>query len=290
MISRGLDKNEQPDVTCDTKLLARYQRVLRRLRFRRYLPWTPFQFGARWHKFGAEPKALTPLLSEFERTWGISLPRLYRSFLETVGNGFGGPYYGISPLDEWCAPGNQSDLPGNFLCTPFSPDAPRTSGLVPGAMRICNVGCEHYYLLVVSGRHTGEVWHDGEVDGLGVRKVELPGRETASLAEWLETWLDWVSVGKGESVLVPDKFWTNAHYSGHAAAKVLTDRDLDVAGPVTIAAYQLPCPACVQLLRTEGVERFIVPAVAQPRRRNPKVVAQAAAQNTCKAIPERVYP
>src|SRR5512142_2537149 len=126
-----MDMNDQPNEIGCANLMVRYQRVLRSLRLKRLLPWTPFQFGARWHNFGTEPKASATSLSEFEDKWGISLPQTYRTFLENLGDGFGGPYYGISPIHEWCAPESQSDLPGDLLRTPFAPGAPRTLGLMP---------------------------------------------------------------------------------------------------------------------------------------------------------------
>jgi hypothetical protein len=286
-----LDKAARPDAQDEANLLARYQRVLRRLRLRHLLPWAQFQFGARWHRFSAEPRASACSLSEFEDRWGISLPGTYRAFLETLGNGFGGPYYGVSPLDEWCAPEDQSALPEDILCTPFAPDAPRVAGLAPGALRICNAGCEHYYLLVVSGRHAGEIWHDGETDHMGLRKMALLGTEDCSFASWLEVWLDWISAGGSDRGLVPDGFWVDARYPGHAVAQVVADLSRVATNDArTVAADQLPCPACVQLLVTGSISRIVVPAMARNRRRNPKLVARAAARNSCKTIPLLVYP
>jgi hypothetical protein len=286
-----LDKNQQPDVSGSGNLLARYQRVLRRLRLKHLLPWTPFEFGARWHKFAALPKASTTLLSEFEDNWGISLPRTYRTFLESLGNGFAGPYYGITPIEEWGAPENPSDLPQDFLRTTFSPEAPRILGLVPGAMRICNMGCDHYYLLVVSGPHTGEVWHDGGTDSVSLLKFERAQTGDASFAGWLEEWLEWISLGGSNGTLVSDTFWISARYPGHAPAQVIADLEHSSSnGTRTIAADQLPCPACVRLLLSGRVNQFIVPAMAEDQRRNPKVVARAAAQNASRAIPLPVFP
>src|SRR5262245_58429062 len=122
-------------------LLIQYKRTLRRLRIkRRLLPWTSFQFGARWHRFGSQSLVSAKELTVFEARWGILLPEHYRAFLETVGNGSAGPYYGLSPLAEWSAPDSEENLPADLLRKEFDPGESSASGLAPGALRICNAG------------------------------------------------------------------------------------------------------------------------------------------------------
>ena len=83
----------------------------------------------------------------------------------------------LSLLDEWCQPNLLGHFPEDFLRQPF----PHTQGwnditlkdkqkgwgapyyddmLWRGAMRIRNMGCESYHLLVVSGPERGNVWAD----------------------------------------------------------------------------------------------------------------------------------
>jgi hypothetical protein len=271
------------------ELMVRYRRALRRQHLKQMLPWARFQFGARWHRFSVGPPASAQSLSDFEERWRVSLPGSYRACLQGVGNGFGGPFYGIAPLEEWCAPEEERDLPADFLLTPFAPDAARVLQLLPGALRVCNVGCEHYYLLVVSGPHRGELWHDGGAHDVELRKLEVKG-EGDPFAAWLEAWLGWISARRLEQELVSDGFWAGARYPGHAVAQTIDDlSERSPGGGGVVATEQLPCPACVSRLIAASVSRLVVPALANEKR-NPNLVTRAAARNACTAVALRVYP
>ena len=115
-------------------------------------------------------------LAAFEERIGIRLPSSYKAYLVQVGAGeFTGSK--VSLLEEWCQPYSEEELPSTFLSTPFAfREAWNDRTLIDpalgwrapyydkllfrGAMRIVNVGCETYYLLVVSGAEAGNMWCD----------------------------------------------------------------------------------------------------------------------------------
>lgn len=112
-------------------------------------------FGCGWHRFRAAPRCSRAQLAAFESQWRVVLPAEFKTVLTEVGNGSGGPYYGLSPLESWCQPWDPSELDSAILTRPFLPHAPRERAVHDGAMRVCNAGCEHYLLLVVAGPHAG---------------------------------------------------------------------------------------------------------------------------------------
>lgn len=82
------------------------------------------QFGAAGHRYELAPPLALNRVEGFESQYGVRLPDSYREFLLTVGDGGGGPGYGIYNLDGpamrnpyiygWCK------LDG-FLATLFPP-------------------------------------------------------------------------------------------------------------------------------------------------------------------------
>jgi len=203
--------------------------------------------------------------------------------LTEVGNGCPGPYYGLSPLQAWSQPWEISELREALLARPFDPVLPREHGLCPGALRICNAGCEHYVLLIVSGPHTGEVWHDTGDDQLGTFPVSGSSGQTLSFAAWVDEWLSALPSGDLEG-----RFWATHDFGGHAIANAL----LSSTEPLTtIAVDQLPCPACVRRLgKLAPVPRVVVPT---PRSSpsgwmNPKQAAMLAANNEIALEPRQI--
>ena len=224
------------------------------------------------------------MLSRFEEEWQVSLPDDFRALLRFVGNGCGGPYFGISPIEDWSQPYDPSELPADFLKTPYHPDQPRDHGLTPGALRICNAGCEHYYLLVVSGPFRGQVWHDADVDALGVRALNDSSGQPLLFAEWIGEWLDVTSRG----LHFIDSFWGTAEFPGHAVAQVLSSLR---EGGGTVAAEQLPCWACFRLLvESNARQRMIVTSLGGERLENPKRAAMLAAEGRVQAVPRVAFP
>lgn len=58
----------------------------------------PVVFGADWHQFVLNRPLPEEELTSFEQRHRISLPGDYRDFINKIGNGGAGPYYGVFPL------------------------------------------------------------------------------------------------------------------------------------------------------------------------------------------------
>ncbi|WP_445525824.1 SMI1/KNR4 family protein [Streptomyces cyslabdanicus] len=126
----------------------------------------------------------------FERQHGVTLPREYREFLMTVGDGGPGPYHGIWSLSESYGPGDEAWWPG-FLATPFlhtqavNPDDLDDDydqdRLVTGSMIISDMGCGAFVRLVVTGTVSGQVWFDT----LGIDDTLTPG---PAFGDWYRAW------------------------------------------------------------------------------------------------------
>jgi hypothetical protein len=223
-------------------------------------------------------------LAAFESQWRVVLPAEFKTVLTEVGNGSGGPYYGLSPLESWCQPWDPSELDSAILTRPFLPHAPRERAVHDGAMRVCNAGCEHYLLLVVAGPHAGEVWHDAGVDGLPPFPVLDSRGSSASFSSWISDWID------GTTAESNDPFWSSFDSNEHAVAKMLVSA---AEPPTTIAVDQLPCPACIhRLTRLRPTPRIIVPTPASSPDgfMNPKRATILAARNQVEVIPRQILP
>jgi hypothetical protein len=273
-----------PDVSMNDRYPVMESRAILNRARRRY--WLgrmfgrhPSRFGAAWHGYQRERCLKDAEVAEFERQWKVSLPEEYRIHLQAVGNGGAGPFYGLSRLSEWCQPDEPDEVSPEILQMAFQPTGARL-GPAPGCLRICNAGCEHYYVLVLTGPHRGEVWHDAQVDNRGLVPVTSPGGSHQRFREWYESWLhDWTT---GTDGVVGDAFWSTAEFPGHALAQVLEEEE----SGGTCAVDQLPCPACVRVVRRLGA-RVIVPTTGSPLE-NPKVVARRAAKSGIRIRPRTV--
>jgi hypothetical protein len=141
-------------------------------------------------------------LADFEHTMGIRLPTAYRFYLRLFG--WADPMRGgLSSLEDWCQPCSPEDLPTDFLRQPFpfteawndltqlDPDAGWAAPYFDdmyfrGAMRIKNLGCEGYHLLVVSGPERGTVWADERGNAsLGVYPLRRWGQRRVGIGRYL---------------------------------------------------------------------------------------------------------
>jgi hypothetical protein len=59
-----------------------------------------------------------------------------------------------------------------------------------GSMRICHYACAIYYLLVATGKNTGQIWVDDRANGNGIYPAisKSTGRRLTFL-EWYDEWL-----------------------------------------------------------------------------------------------------
>ncbi len=148
-------------------------------------------------------KYSTQELDDFERRTGITLPDAYRRHLCEVGAGQLNAQDGISLLEDWCQPSAPEDLSPDFLRQPFPfTDAwnditlkdPKAGWNAPyydeahfrGSMRIKNIGCEGYHLLVVSGDERGNVWADERASySKGIYPLRHEGCARMTINEYL---------------------------------------------------------------------------------------------------------
>lgn len=144
----------------------------------------------------------------FETRHGVTLPEEYREYMLTHRTGFMRfGYYGVDVLENWCQPEDEAEMPADFLKTAFPHSKvwndktlfQDTKGFnseyfsvrfATGSMRIVNLGCESYALLVVSGPERGNVWVDRRVDSGGIYPVAFDGRERVGFREFVEKWKD----------------------------------------------------------------------------------------------------
>jgi hypothetical protein len=171
-------------------------------------------FGADYHEFRMNPPASARQIEDWELRHRASLPAPYRSFLEQVGNGGAGPYYGLLPLERWsdgCSVVGEAleAYPSSpcLLRERFPDDPDREAWLVEvggpdwkdrfnadvwepmaGSLTLCEVGCGGYVYLILNGPLMGRVcvqehlfkpsfWHQ------------------LNFLDWYEGWLDWVLTG-----------------------------------------------------------------------------------------------
>ena len=166
-----------------------------------YLGWS--------HRYRLEDPIAPEDIQRFEAVHGITLPAEYRAFLTELGNGGAGPGYGIWPLGK----GEDGPLPDEMLQhlsddfahstawndTSLLDDAsgagpnPQSAyydySVIAGAIEIGTDGCGLYYLLVLSGPASGQVWYDKRADGEGIEPLRDEAGEIMSFGKWYSSWI-----------------------------------------------------------------------------------------------------
>ena len=149
-------------------------------------------FGSGAHRYRRVPLTASDL-DAFESQHGVRLPGPYRTILEHIGIGRG-PAYGLLPpapinrADGRCA--RRSEIGRPFPLTRAwantTPEPwPEAANRYDGCIKLVELGCGYFDLLVVHGPKRGEVWTDWtEVVGAG----ELAPKATDVLA-WYDEWL-----------------------------------------------------------------------------------------------------
>ncbi|MFJ9842229.1 SMI1/KNR4 family protein [Kitasatospora sp. NPDC101155] len=156
--------------------------------------WNVSEIRSRVGKLGLELGPTLPawVVSEFERNYSVVLPKSYRNFLLSVGDGGAGPFGGLWSLNRSYGPVNEEWWP-RFLATPFAfteavgPEVIGDydydeDGLVVGSMIVAEIGCGAFVRLVVTGDSAGKVWFDN----LGIDSTLEPGPD---FCDW---YMDWV--------------------------------------------------------------------------------------------------
>lgn len=231
--------------------------------------------AVRWRGFRQHGGRLAPALapeevSRLEQALGLSLPEDYRRFLLEVAAAGAGPGYGLlSPLGE-----AQRELAGGrFSWT----DGKASQGPPAGVLALAHAGCGVMWVLVLEGRHRGEVWLDAASSDKKARRV------AASFNAWYRDWL-----GSAISNDVPWCPWDARCCSTPAALSNFLDA-LEQEGPIPEAplagrlgpgALSLkgggsayfqpgaplnPCHACVTLVRELGGEEKVFAPGGAPR-------------------------
>ena len=129
---------------------------------------------------------LNPTLSEeeirsFENKHGISLPIEYRLFLQLVGNGGGGPYYGLLPLHDDIEYIRSEELTGE------------TEAFEGKFLKLSHEGCGYFYGLTLTGEEAGNIWNDSRASNAGMHKLYFGFGHYVmpyGFLTWYEHWLD----------------------------------------------------------------------------------------------------
>lgn len=151
--------------------MERIQEKLKRLRQRdsRYQV-----FGAKQHRYRLNSCLSPEQIDALEQHYHLSLPEEYRLFLQDMGNGGAGPYYGIYPIERALQETFEdllydSPIKGpNYFQQPFVPPSSvkmteeQGTHSFFGLLRIAEMGCDGYCYLVVSGEERGTIWTDWE--------------------------------------------------------------------------------------------------------------------------------
>ena len=168
-------------------------------------------FGAHFHEYGFNPTLSETQIKEFEKNHSIKIPEEYRLYLENIGDGKAGPFYGIYELNY--NDGNSSDLSKPFPCTQKEPfkmmDAYDTipenlsddeyneflnniyGQATNGLIFLATEGCGMYSVLVVNGEEYGNVWYYDLANDAGIFPLVNPKtKKPMRFFEWLEIWLD----------------------------------------------------------------------------------------------------
>ena len=179
-------------------------------------------FGAKSHRYKLNAPLAGESVARFEQKHGITLPIDYWAFMQELGNGGAGPFYGIFPLGEWdegvweeehglvgrlSSPFPHQtvwNLPVKRLEPPESFDSNEEedewhqkldaeyydSTLVNGAIPICHHGCALRTWLVVTGPERGHVWFDGRAQDTGIAPHQGNGGERLTFGDWYAQWLN----------------------------------------------------------------------------------------------------
>ncbi|GGT05534.1 hypothetical protein GCM10010156_74060 [Planobispora rosea] len=162
------------------------------------------------HRYRLGPVVETEVLARAERTVGAPLPRGYRHFITTIGDGGAGPYHGLIPLQEALeamderfggldslgrdcpltqdvdfgelagAPGSWEEHEARLDADPqYVAHYQRLKETYTGdpwgdgRLPIAEIGCGDWLFLVVRGPRRGTVWVDGLDSSTGLYCLEI---------------------------------------------------------------------------------------------------------------------
>lgn len=182
-----------------------------RKKLKRVQRMKPVGFGWESHRYRLNRPLKEELLTEFERTQGVTLPTEFRRFVLEVGDGGAGPAYGLQPYKNWGQWRSQQETntvalecpirPGMGDSRPLAPQSSETwHELLRGTIEIVCEGCSFSIMLIVTGEYRGRVVRvDIEDDGCPYVT------DDPDFLAWYERWLDqllwgWDTSAAGEGL------------------------------------------------------------------------------------------
>ncbi len=162
-------------------------------------------FGAGSHRYRTYPCLTEVEIEEFERQYQVLLPEDYRSFILEIANGGAGPNYGLCRLQDSVEENSLFLLSRSFphqeswnlhhsqfaSAQDFDEEYFRGEHR-QGSLSICDMGCGHTVLLVVSGAERGTIWQDFRAGDGGIIPLQdvANGSVRTSFTGWYAGWLN----------------------------------------------------------------------------------------------------
>lgn len=178
-----------------------------------------YLISKRFEKLTFNPIINKEAVQHFEKAHNIVLPKDYKEFIQTIGNGGAGPGLGILPLND-----NESIIDPRILseegkdkillsenfpyCQSWNDDAfydaleTNADNLdilrgnyfstkhISGSICFCDLGGGDLFLLVVTGKEAGNVWYDGRGNYGGLFPYSYKEKQRVSFLEWYDIWLN----------------------------------------------------------------------------------------------------
>jgi hypothetical protein len=167
-------------------------------------------FGADSHQYNFNPEITEDELMQFEKKNRIKLPKDYRNFIKTIGNGGCGPDFGLFKLKTgiYDIPFNKKqseiiNLEKEFKFIDFwnLEEFPKDDYDIwldeydnikwtNGMLRINHLGSGKYSNLIISGKEKGNIWIDSRTNEGGIYPSN--NYNTALKNDFLSWYLYWV--------------------------------------------------------------------------------------------------
>ena len=158
-------------------------------------------------RFALDGRLDDDALAAIEARLGLTLPADYRAFAQALGTRGPGPDYGLIGLDAAEPGGDGGRFTQPFALTeefvpvdedgePVAPPIADDAQLFDGTLRVAEIGCGYYHLMIVAGPRAGEVWVDYTC-GDGSLAPAAP-----TFLDWYERWLDDMLAGYLTTALI----------------------------------------------------------------------------------------
>lgn len=165
-------------------------------------------FGADIHQYQINTALSEQQLTDYEARYGIQIPADYRLYLQTIGDGGAGPFYGLLPLVE-----NGEFTPDLSEDFPYTRENPLRLQMIldedhqdqewdhlldqhytdaeKGIKILAHEGCGMYSILIMRGAEYGNVWYLDLANDVGAYPLTSPVTQGAMhFFEWIDLWLE----------------------------------------------------------------------------------------------------